>query len=297
MHIVIAGGTGFIGQHLVNHYTNKQHHITLISRSTSGQPSSNVTTLTWEQVRTEPQRLEGIDVIINLAGSSINQRWTESGKNLILQSRLDSAARIAELVDALETKPRVVINASGMSIYGTSETDTYDESSPARITDFLASVVEQWEAAADQIIGTRVVKLRIGLVLDRDGGAFPKMLMPFRLGVGGPIGSGKQVLSWIHIEDMIRLIDFCIEHQEIDGAVNAVGPEPVTNDTFGRTIAKVIHRPHLFPLPGFLMKLIFGELSILLLKGQRVLPRVLLEHGFVFKYPTVELALQNILKK
>lgn len=296
MHIVIAGGTGYIGQHLVAYYTNKQHHITLISRTTSGQFSTNVSSLTWDQIRAEPQRLEGTDVIINLAGSSINQRWTESGKKLILQSRLDSAARIAELVEALETKPQVVINASGMSIYGTSETDTYDETSPARITDFLAGVVEQWEAAADQIIGTRLVKLRIGLVLSKDGGAFPKMLMPYRLGVGGPIGSGKQVLSWIHIEDMIRLIDFCIKHEEIDGAVNAVGPEPVTNDVLGRTIANIIHRPYLFPLPAFVMKLLFGELSILLLEGQRVLPRVLQEHGFAFKYPTVELALRNILR-
>jgi uncharacterized protein (TIGR01777 family) len=188
----------------------------------------------------------------------------------------------------------VVINASGMSIYGTSLNDTYDERSPHHIVDFLSGIVEEWEQAADQIKGVRVVKIRIGLVIGKDGGAFPKMLLPYKLGVGGKIGSGNQWISWIHIDDMVQLIDTCIQNEQISGPVNATAPNPVTNDQFGRAIAAAWHRPHWFPLPAFMLKLMFGELSTLLLDGQKVLPHVLLNHGFEFKYPTIDQALRDL---
>ncbi|MBD0381169.1 TIGR01777 family oxidoreductase [Paenibacillus sedimenti] len=293
MKIAITGGTGFIGGRLIDHLIRAGHEMLNISRSTNAHVHG-VTTVTWEQLEATPSLLEGFDAIVNLAGESINQRWTTKAKERVLLSRQKAAARVAELVNRLEVKPKVVVNASGMSIYGTSETETFDERSPHRVADFLSGVTEEWERAADQIRGTRIVKVRVGLVLDGKEGAFPKMALPYKLGVGGPIGSGRQWLSWIHIDDMVRLIAFCIQHEDISGPVNATAPNPVTNKEFGKVLAKTMRRPNLLPLPAFVMKLVFGELSVLLLEGQKVLPRVLLEHGFEFKYTTVDRALADI---
>jgi uncharacterized protein (TIGR01777 family) len=294
MKIAITGGTGFVGSHLIPFFLKNGHEILIISRSSSPSIQKGISHVTWNQLLADPAAHEGIDAIVNLAGESINQRWTDTAKKRILNSRLKSASHIAEFIEELEVKPKVVINASGMSIYGTSLKETYDEHSPHRIVDFLSGVVEEWEQAADQIKDVRVVKIRIGLVIGRDGGAFPKMLLPYKLGVGGKIGSGHQWISWIHIDDMVQLIDACIQNEQISGPVNATAPNPVTNDKFGRAIASAWHRPHWFPLPAFMLKLMFGELSTLLLDGQKVLPHVLLSHGFEFKYPTIEQALRDL---
>ncbi|MFC3345792.1 TIGR01777 family oxidoreductase [Paenibacillus abyssi] len=253
--------------------------------------------ITWEDMASKPERLEGVDAIVNLAGESINQRWTDDAKERILKSRLDAADRIAKLVRALQRKPAVVVNASGISIYGISETATFDENSPAHITDYLASVVEKWEKAADAIEVPRLVKLRVGLVLGNEEGAFPKMAMPYRFFGGGRVGSGKQWISWIHLEDMVRLITFCIDNKLIEGPVNASAPEPVTNDHFGRAIGRTMGRPHWFPVPAFLMKALFGELSVLLLEGQRGVPRKAMDAGFKFLYPDIDSAMRNLLGK
>jgi hypothetical protein len=295
MKIAIAGGTGFIGKHLIPFFLQHNDSVILISRRMI-QQSSSVETVTWAELETDTAKLEGVNAIVNLAGESINQRWTPAAKSRILQSRLDTAARIASVVDRLDRKPSVVVNASGMSIYGTSETDVYDETSPKRITDFLAETVDKWEAAIDQIRGTRVVKVRVGVVLGNDGGAFPKMALPYKLWVGGRLGSGRQVLSWIHIEDMVRLIDFCIRNEQIVGPVNGTAPNPVTNDEFGRALGRAMGRPHYFPVPAWMFKICFGELSVLLLEGQRVIPRVLMDQGFQFRYPTIERALAQLVK-
>jgi uncharacterized protein (TIGR01777 family) len=294
MKIAITGGTGFVGSHLIPFFLKNGHEVLIISRNSSPSIQKGISHVTWNQLLADPAAHEGIDAIVNLAGESINQRWTDAAKNRILDSRLKSASHIAEFIEELEVKPKVVINASGMSIYGTSLRDTYDERSPHRIVDFLSGVVEEWEQAADQIKHVRVVKIRIGLVIGKDGGAFPKMLLPYKLGVGGKIGSGNQWISWIYIDDMVQLIDTCIQNELISGPVNATAPNPVTNDQFGRAIAAAWHRPHWFPLPAFMLKLMFGELSTLLLDGQKVLPQVLLTHGFQFKYPTIDQALRDL---
>jgi len=293
MKIAVTGGSGFIGKRLITHLQQHGHEVINISRSPRT-VVEHVRTVTWDQLKTDSSAFAGLDAIVNLAGESINQRWTAAAKERIVGSRLKAAEQVAQLVEKMEVKPKVVVNASGMSIYGTSETETFDERSPHRPVDFLSRVVEQWEGAADQIQGTRIVKVRVGLVLDGKEGAFPKMAMPYKLGIGGPIGSGKQWLSWIHIVDMVRLIEFCIQNEEIVGPVNATAPNPVTNREFGGALAKAMRRPNLFPLPAFILKVIFGELSTLLLEGQKVLPRVLLEHGFSFKYSFVDKALADI---
>ncbi len=295
MRILLTGGTGFIGSHLIKYYLAQGAELTVVSRTARMNKDTGLRYMTWSQLSTAYKSLEGLDAIIHIAGESINQRWSDAAKARILNSRLESTRQIAALVERLEHKPKVVINGSGMSIYGSSEVDTFTEESPARITDYLAQVVEAWEAAADQIKDTRVVKLRIGIVLGMDGGAFPKMIMPYRLMVGGKIGNGSQWFSWIHIEDMIRIVDYCIIHPKLSGPVNCTAPNPVTNDRFGHLVGKVMQRPHWLPVPAIVFKLLFGEMSMLLLQGQKVVPKKLQAAGFVFRYPHLEGALRELL--
>lgn len=305
MKIAITGATGFIGSHLVDYLQRQGDEVIIISRSAGSsrdhakqkqkqRQQAASRTITWHQLIEQPKELEGVDAIINLAGETINQRWTAKAKQRIVQSRVDAAERLAQAVFSLERKPQVLINASGMSIYGTSEHESFDEDSPPRLIDFLSSVVDVWEQSADSIAIPRTVKLRVGLVIGRNGGAYPKMTLPYRLGAGGRVGNGRQWVSWIHIEDMVRLIDYCLRDECISGPVNATAPNPVTNDELGRAVARASKRPHWFPVPAWVMKLIFGELSVLLLEGQRVLPKKLLEHGYSFRYPQIEDAVQQL---
>lgn len=294
MKVAIAGGTGFIGKHVTDYYLQQKATIFLISRQKKPSNHPLIRNITWSELESNVRPMEGVDAIINLAGETINQRWTKEAKERILQSRLDTVNRVSSIIERLDKKP-VLINASAISIYGSSETDSYTEESELQVDDFLSTVLDQWEMAAEHIPDTRVVLLRIGFVLGNDGGAFPKMSMPFKLGFGGRIGSGRQVMSWIHIEDVCRLIDFCIENDDMEGPVNATAPQPVTNDEFGRTLAKVMGRPYLFPVPAFMMKLFFGELSKLLLEGQSVIPWMAIEHGFQYRYPVLEMALRDLI--
>ncbi|WP_438448347.1 TIGR01777 family oxidoreductase [Gorillibacterium sp. sgz5001074] len=293
MKIAITGGTGFIGRHLARELLNRGHRVAVVSRSASKQVEGTEL-LTWAQLEENPDAGGGWQAIVNLAGETINQRWTDAAKRRILDSRVEAAERVARWVEKMKTKPDVVVNGSGMNIYGTSESAVFDERDSGAPSDFLSSVVEKWEQAADQIQGVRLVKIRVGLVLSGDGGALPPMALPYKLGIGGRVGSGKQWISWIHIRDMVNLLIFAIENDRVSGPVNATAPNPVTNDEMGRILAKVLHRPHWLPVPSMAMRLIFGELSDLLLKGQHVVPRKLLELGFRFEYPELDEALHEI---
>lgn len=297
MRVAIAGGSGFIGKALTSALLERGDEVYIITRgggarSSDLQPQAKF--VTWGQLQQDPGKLEGIDAIVNLAGESINQRWNAAAKDRILRSRQRAAAQVAELLKALNRKPSVVINASGISAYGISATEVFDEDSPTAVTDFLSEVVREWEAAADAIPAERLVKLRIGLVLDRQGGAFPLMLLPYRLFGGGRVGSGKQGLSWIHIEDMVGLILHCLDNDEVHGPVNGSAPDPVTNDEFGRAVSRAFGRPHWFPVPAPMMKLIFGEMSTLLLDGQLAKPKRALQTGYSFRYPTVDSAMRQL---
>ncbi|GMX64660.1 TIGR01777 family oxidoreductase [Paenibacillus elgii] len=295
MKVAIAGGTGFVGKHLTQLFLQKKDTVILISRKKRRSDHPLIRHMTWDELENNIKPLEGVDAIVNLAGETINQRWTEDAKKRILESRLDAVNRVQALIEQLEKKP-VLVNASGMSIYGTSETESFTEESELRVEDFLSGVVDQWEMVAEHIPDTRVVLLRIGLVLGNDGGAFPKMSLPFKLGIGGRVGSGRQIMSWIHIEDLCRMIEFCIEHEEIEGPVNATAPIPVTYDQFGRSLAKALRRPYWFPVPAFVLKALFGEMSELLLKGQQVFPKVVTDLGFRYKYSVIDHALENLVR-
>lgn len=294
MNIAVSGGSGFIGSHLSAYLRQTGNRIITISRRLESSHKENRIGLTWEELDKKRGMLEGLDGWIHLSGETINQRWTKAAKQTILSSRVETTARVEKTIALLQNKPKAVICGSAIGIYGTSETETYDENSPIQAEDFLCEVVTRWEHAADAIRDVRLVKLRTGVVLGKNGGAFPKMILPYKWGLGGKIGSGRQWLSWIHIEDMVKAIDFCLRNEQISGPVNAVAPNPVTNDRFGRAVGKKLHRPHLFPVPAFLIKATFGEMSDLLLKGQKVLPQKLTNHGFAFQYSTIEAALNNL---
>lgn len=301
MKYVICGGSGFIGHELTEYWLQGGHQIIVVGRKqpesqTAAQPGLSF--LTWDSLASNPELAEGADALVNLAGSSLSQRWTPSGKKAIMQSRLETVSAVAKLLNALKNKPSVVIQSSAVAIYGTSLQGTYDEISPAHVMDFPSEVVKTWEAAADDAYkNVRMVKLRTGVVLGNESGAFPKMKLPYMLGFGGKIGSGKQWLSWIDLTDIVRLIDFCVQTPGIEGPVNATAPNPVTNEAFGKMIGKVYHRPHWFPIPAFLLKTAVGELSEILLEGQRVLPAKALQYGFSFTYPTLQLSLEHLKSK
>ncbi|MFD2673457.1 TIGR01777 family oxidoreductase [Marinicrinis sediminis] len=295
MRILIGGASGFIGQRLMARCKQEGYQVTTLTRGPTRQASYGLAAVNWDELLTHQEQLEGVDVIVNLAGETISQRWTEDAKERILQSRLETTHAIARLVAGMTHKPKAVINSSGMNVYGTSLSKKFDETSTDRGDDFLAEVVQKWEEAVDTIEVERRVKLRTGLVLGREGGALPKMVLPYRLFVGGRIGSGRQWHSWIHIEDMVRIILFAIVHADLEGPVNCTTPKPVTNDQFGRTIAGVLHRPHFLPAPAAAFKLMFGEMSQLLLEGQYVYSSKLKLHGFDFQYPDLKSALTDLL--
>ncbi|OXM87849.1 TIGR01777 family protein [Paenibacillus rigui] len=294
MKIAIAGGSGFVGRHLTQYFLKRKYSIILISRKSQKSDHPLIRYATWSELKSNVSMMEGTDAIVNLAGETINQRWTKAAKERILQSRLETVGQIADIVARMNNKPQVVVNASAIAIYGTSEKLGLVEHSDTRVMDFLSGVVSQWEQAVDQIQDTRIVKLRLGLVLGKDGGALPRMMTPYKLGLGGRIGSGKQFYSWIHIEDLCRLIEFCIENEDIIEQINATAPHPVTNDEFGRTLAAAMHTGHRFPVPAFVMKLLLGEMATLVLEGQKVLPYLATEYEFHYKYPTIELALDDL---
>lgn len=296
MRVAICGGTGFIGSALSKHLLKNGHEVTVITRRLPPDHTRDprLVLYTWDEIASHPELMEGMDTLVNLAGSSLSQRWTAKAKDSIIRSRLTTVAAVAKLVEELHSKPGVVIQASAIAVYGTSWTDTFDENSPKRVMDFPSDVVSRWEDAADSIQGVRLVKLRIGVVLGNQGGAFPIMRLPYRLGVGGKIGSGRQWLSWIHLEDIVRLIEFCMTDPAAEGPVNATAPEPVTNDQFGQAVGRAYHRPHWFPVPAAMMKAVLGEQSLIILEGQRILPAKALELGFKFRYPRLQEALNNL---
>lgn len=310
MKICITGGTGFIGGALASYWQQQGHDVTVITRRQPEQYGQGDTKpqaregaapfafLTWEQLAQPSSRGIEVDAVVNLAGTTLNQRWTGKAKDSIMQSRLQATDLTAKWVQSLDTKPEVVIQGSAVGIYGASFTDTFDESSRSEADDFLANVTRRWEAAAENgFQGIRLVKLRTGVVLGNKGGAYPLMRLPILLGAGGKIGTGRQWVPWIHIQDIVELIDFCVKKSEIEGPINAVSPNPVTNDEFGRIVSRVHSRPYWLPLPAFALKTMLGEMSALLLEGQKVLPQTAMQHGFRFQYPELELAAADLKKR
>lgn len=303
MKIVITGGTGFIGRALC-HALSDGHRIIILTRNAvtvSRLLEPNLTAVEWNGRDQGPweKALEGADAVINLAGAPIaDARWTVARKQLITDSRVLTTRLLVRALSRCSSKPATFISASGIGYYGASDDRHLDEGAP-RGQGFLAGLCLAWEAEAFRAaeLGSRVVVLRTGMVLEQEGGALPKILLPFRLFAGGPIMPGSQWVSWIHRRDHIGLIEWALANTDISGPLNAVSPEPVTMKTFCEVLGRVIHRPSWLPVPEFALNLLLGELGTLMTTGQRVIPAKAMAGGYTFQYPKLESALRAILKK
>ncbi|WHY83860.1 TIGR01777 family oxidoreductase [Neobacillus novalis] len=300
MRVVIAGGSGFIGQKLTDMLLSAGHQIVILTRKDM-QPAGNATYVKWLEEGTYPEKeIKNADVFINLAGVSINDgRWTTNHQKQIYDSRMKATDELLRIIAALPDKPSVLINASAIGIYPASIHTIYTENSPEPANDFLGKTVLDWENKAKQAEadGIRVVFMRFGVVLGKEGGALPLMALPYKLFVGGTVGSGEQWVSWVHVMDVVRAIYFAIEHDKLSGPINVTSPSPIQMKDFGKTIGSVLHRPHWLPVPSFAMKIVLGQKSALVLEGQHVVPRVLLEERFEFLFPSLHNALEDLLKK
>lgn len=301
MRVIITGGTGLIGTALSAYLLDKGFEIVALSRNPNKATApvgvqlvqwDGKTAVNWGHLA------NGATAIINLAGAGIaDGRWSDERKRQIIDSRVNAGQAINEAVAQASQKPDFIFQPSGVGYYGHSGDPLLTETAPPG-SDFPARVTQAWEpaTAAAEAMGVRHVVGRIGIVLSSDGGALPQMVLPFRLFAGGPVGSGQQWLSWIHIDDLVHAIAFFIEHPETSGTYNLVAPNPVQNKAFGRVIGSVLKRPSFMPAPAFALKLLFGEMATLLLEGQRVSASKLQSAGFTFTYPTVEPALANLLR-
>ena len=294
MRIFITGGTGFIGRHLCRQWLAEGHEIRVLSR----QRPERVVSLCGP-VRAA-QRLEEMgepEVVVNLAGEPIlGPRWTARRKAAIWESRVTLTSRLVAHLGGLEAPPKVLLSGSAVGYYGDRGDQVLTESSPPG-RDFGAELCVAWEEVALEAerFGVRVCLLRTGPVLGAGGGMLARMLPPFRLGLGGPLGSGRQWLAWIHLQDHLAAIRYLVDHQTLEGPFNLVAPEPVTNRQLARTLGKVLGRPALLPVPASVLRLLLGEQAEILLASQRTLPQRLLEAGFSFRYPQLEAALRQVL--
>lgn len=299
MRIIITGGSGLIGRALTADLVRLGHEVIVLSRSPEqAHIPSGGRAYKWDG-RTASGWLEiadGADAIVNLAGENIAAgRWTDERKNRIRASRLDAGAAVTEAVVQVTRKPGVVIQGSAVGYYGPrSNGDVAEQEPPGG--DFLSQICVPWESSTASVEqhGVRRVVIRTGVVLSREGGALPKMLPAFRFGLGGRLGDGSQWFPWIHIADEVSAIRFLMEHESAHGPFNLTGPQPVTNEQFTRALGAALRRPALLPVPGRAVRLLFGEMSTILLDGQRAVPRRLLEMGFRFQYPQVEQALREV---
>lgn len=295
MKILIAGASGLVGSALVSKLKAEGAEVTPLVRS-----AAKAGEIEWHPDRglIDAPALEGCDAIINLAGDGIaNGRWTEEKKRRILDSRVNGTRLLSETVANLSRKPATFINASAIGFYGSRGDDLVDEDSgPGE--GFLASVCRQWESAtapAEQA-GIRVVKIRLGVILTKDGGIMGSMLRPFKLGLGGKVGSGKQVISWVAMDDVVAVISFILQNESVRGPVNVVAPHPVTNEEFTKALGRVLSRPTFMAMPAFAAKLAFGEMADeMMLSSTRVAPKVLNNAGFKFQYPELEAAVRAML--
>jgi len=297
MKLVITGASGFIGTALCRQLLQKGHTLTLFTRGAPREPNTGVKR--WHHwtpgtLRDWDSELDGVDGVINLAGEPIAEiKWSATQRRRLEKSRVDSTHVLVQGCAKAKHTPKFLINASAVGYYGPHGDEIITEEAPAG-ADFLSQLCLNWEAEAMRAerLGMRVVRLRTGIVLGHGGGALEKMVPPFKWFTGGPLSSGKQWMSWIHLEDQVRLIVYLIENQQAAGPINATAPNPARNKDFSRALGKVLHRPSWMPVPGFILRIGLGDMADMLLTGQRVMPAAAQKLGFEFRYPNLPEALQ-----
>ncbi len=299
MKVLVTGATGFVGQRVVKELLDGGHEVVVLTRNIAkgavtlgGQCKYFV----WSDYTTLPPReaFDGVNGIIHLMGEGIaEKRWDEVQKKKIYDSRILATAKLIEVIKELEKKPSVFVSASAVGIYGDRGAEEINENS-SLADDFLAKVCKGWEAQAikAKALGLRAVLIRTGVVLGKNGGALKKMLPIFKLGGGGPVGSGKQYMSWIHVDDLAAMYIEALKNPQMEGVFNGTAPYPATSKEFARQLGKTLHRPAFAPAPAFALKLVFGEMSQVLLDGQKVIPTKFKEKNFNFRYPTLTEALK-----
>lgn len=296
MRIALTGATGFIGSAIARYLSFQDHSVIQITR----RESLTSPYIAWDPIRglIEAEKLENLDAVIHLAGANISERWTPAYKKMIASSRIEGTRLLCQSLAKLHQKPRILICASAIGFYGNHEPDKIlTESSPSG-EGFLPEVCRQWEDETRYAkeAGIRVVNIRLGVVLGKSGGAMAKMLPIFNLGLGGVLGSGKQMMSWIALLEIPYIIEHLIKHESISGPVNVVSPNPVSNREFTKTLGNLIKRPAFLPVPSFGIKALFAEMGeTLLLEGARVIPERLQKSGYQFRYPMLKSALESVL--
>jgi len=299
MNVLISGASGLVGSELVAFLTQNGHHIKTLVRK---EPNADANEINWEPASSEIEQndLEGLDAVVHLAGENIaGGRWTSQRKSLIRDSRVQGTRLLSETLAKLKKPPKVLVSASAIGFYGDRGDEVLDEESNPG-SNFLAQVCKEWEGACEAAgrKDIRVVNLRFGVILSASGGALAKMLLPFKMGVGGVVGSGSQYMSWITIDDAVGAIQHALLTESLHGAVNVVAPTPVTNREFTKTLGRVLKRPTLFPMPAFAARLAFGEMADeLLLASARVEPAKLISSNFQFQFPELEDGLRHVLGK
>ena len=297
MNVLITGASGLIGKALQRALVEKGHELLLAGR---GEPDAS-NKVKWSVVDgfVDVERLEGLDAVIHLAGENVSGlRWTDEKKKAIRDSRVQGTKSVVGGLAQLKNKPKVFVTGSAIGFYGDRGAEEMTEASHSGET-FLAEVCREWESESRRAedLGIRTVLLRTGIILSKDGGALSAMLTPFKLGVGGVVGSGKQWMSWVALPDVVRIIEFALENADLRGAVNVVAPNPVTNEQFTKRLGEVLYRPTFLPLPEFAVNFVFGEMGdALLLDSTRVVPKRLLDAGFEFRYRDLKTALTDALK-
>lgn len=292
--VVVTGGTGFLGRALVAALLAKRRTVSVVTRDPArAKLPSGARAVSWEEL---PAAVDGASAVVNLAGESIAQRWTDAAKARIVASRAEAAAKVGSALRAAKAKPDVLVNASAVGFYGNRGDEELTESSPAG-EGFLAETTRAWEEAARRAApgGVRLVLPRIGVVLGEEGGALAKMLLPFRLGLGGPLGSGAQWMPWVHRDDLVALLLSAVEDPRYEGPVNATAPNPATMKAFAATLGRVLRRPAFAPAPAFAIRAAMGEMAALVLDGQKALPAKATALGFPFRFERLEPALRDLL--
>ncbi|MBZ5623528.1 MAG: TIGR01777 family oxidoreductase [Acidobacteriia bacterium] len=298
MKITISGASGLIGRRLLKSLAADGHSLNVLSRHAGTNMPGGVRLSVWDPPKGEPpaESLRDSDAVIHLAGEAVAQRWTAHAKQQIRDSRVTGTRNLVEALAKLTRRPATLICASAVGYYGSRGDETLVESS-APGSGYLSEVCTAWEqeATAAEALGMRVVRVRTGLVLDARGGALRRMLPPFRMGAGGKLGNGKQWMSWIHVQDLVGLFQFALDHP-VRGPMNGVAPYPVINADFTKALAAAVKRPAIFPVPGFALRLLFGEMAEILLASQRVLPKEAEAAGFPFRFAQLGPALADVLK-